>query len=154
MKDPVRVTVTGAAGNIGYALNFRIAAGNMLGPDQPVILQLLEITPALNALQGVVMEFNDCAFPLVQGIVATDDLNVAFKDTDYALLVGPGLEAKGWNEKTCWQPMVRYLGRKEKPSMTTRHAMSKYWSLVIQQIRMRSSHRATHRKSIQSNSPL
>ncbi|HEX7340656.1 MAG TPA: malate dehydrogenase [Rhodanobacteraceae bacterium] len=99
MKAPVRVAVTGAAGNIGYALLFRIAAGDMLGKDQPVILQLLEITPALNALQGVVMELNDCAFPLLAGIVATDDANVAFKDTDYALLVGarprgPGMERK------------------------------------------------------------
>src|SRR5512147_552075 len=97
MKQPVRVTVTGAAGQIGYALLFRIASGDMLGPDQPVILQLLEITPALGALNGVVMERNDCAFPLVAGIVATDDPNVAFKDTDYAILVGarprgPGME--------------------------------------------------------------
>ena len=99
MKNPVRVTSTGAAGNIGYALAFRIAAGDMLGPDQPVILQLLEITPALGALQGVVMELNDCAFPLLAGVVATDDASVAFKDTDYALLVGarprgPGMERK------------------------------------------------------------
>jgi malate dehydrogenase len=97
MKAPVRVAVTGAAGQIGYALLFRIAAGDMLGPDQPVILHLLEITPALPALQGVVMELNDCAFPTLAGIVATDDANVAFKDVDYALLVGarprgPGME--------------------------------------------------------------
>ncbi len=88
MKEPVRVAVTGAAGQIGYALLFRIASGSMLGPDQPVILHLLEITPAMKAVQGVVMELNDCAFPLVKGIVATDDANVAFKDVDYALLVG------------------------------------------------------------------
>ncbi|TAL74795.1 MAG: malate dehydrogenase [Rhodanobacter sp.] len=99
MKAPVRVAVTGAAGQIGYALLFRIAAGDMLGPDQPVILHLLEITPALPALQGVVMELNDCAFPTLAGIVATDDANVAFKDVDYALLVGarprgPGMERK------------------------------------------------------------
>lgn len=99
MKTPVRVVVTGAAGQIGYSLIFRIAAGDMLGPDQPVILHLLEITPALKNLQGVVMELNDCAFPLVAGIVATDDANVAFKDADYALLVGarprgPGMERK------------------------------------------------------------
>ncbi len=72
MKSPVRVVITGAAGNIGYAMAFRIASGTMLGPDQPVILQLLEITPALQALQGVVMELNDCAFPLLAGTVATD----------------------------------------------------------------------------------
>ena len=80
MKSPVRVTITGAAGNIGYALAFRIAAGNMLGPDQPVILQLLEIPPALPALKGVVMELNDCAFPLLDGIVATDDLDTALQN--------------------------------------------------------------------------
>ena len=99
MKSPVRVVVTGAAGQIGYALLFRIAAGDMLGPDQPVILHLLEITPALPALQGVVMELNDCAFPTLAGVVATDDVNVACKDVDYALLVGarprgPGMERK------------------------------------------------------------
>lgn len=88
MKSPVRVVITGAAGNIGYALAFRIASGAMLGPDQPVILHLLEIPPAMDALKGVVMELNDCAFPLLADIVATDDLNVAFKDADYALLVG------------------------------------------------------------------
>ncbi|HET6587852.1 MAG TPA: malate dehydrogenase [Oleiagrimonas sp.] len=99
MKAPVRVAVTGAAGNIGYALLFRIAAGDMLGKDQPVILHLLEITPSMEALKGVVMELNDCAFPLLADIVATDDANVAFKDVDYALLVGarprgPGMERK------------------------------------------------------------
>jgi malate dehydrogenase len=99
MKSPVRVMVTGAAGQIGYALLFRIAAGDMLGKDQPVILHLLEITPALPALQGVVMELNDCAFPTLAGIVATDDANVAARDVDYALLVGarprgPGMERK------------------------------------------------------------
>jgi len=99
MKTPVRVAITGAAGQIGYALLFRIAAGDMLGKDQPVILHLLEVTPALPALSGVVMELNDCAFPTLAGIVATDDPNVAFKDTDYALLVGarprgPGMERK------------------------------------------------------------
>ncbi len=88
MKAPVRVAITGAAGNISYSLIFRVAAGDMLGTDQPVILQLLEIPPAMDALKGVVMELHDCAFPLVQGIVATDDANVAFKDADYALLVG------------------------------------------------------------------
>jgi malate dehydrogenase len=97
MKTPVRVSITGAAGQIGYQLAFRIASGQMLGKDQPVILQLLEITPALDALKGVVMELDDCAFPTLAGIVATDDPNEAFKDSDYALLVGarprgPGME--------------------------------------------------------------
>ncbi len=88
MKSPVRVTVTGAAGQISYSLIFRIAHGDLLGPDQPVILQLLEIPPAMNALKGVVMELEDCAFPLLAGVVATDDPNTGFKGTDYAFLVG------------------------------------------------------------------
>ena len=97
MKPPVRVTITGAAGQISYSLIFRVAHGDMLGQDQPVILQLLEIPPAMGALEGVVMELNDCAFPLVAGIVATDDPDVAFKDADYSILVGarprgPGME--------------------------------------------------------------
>ena len=88
MKPPVRVVVTGAAGQIGYALLFRIASGEMLGADQPVILHLLEITPALGVLDGVIMELKDCAFFLLEGCIATDDPNVAFKDADYAILVG------------------------------------------------------------------
>lgn len=99
MKDAVRITVTGAAGQIGYALLFRIASGEMLGTDQPVILQLLEITPVLAALQGVIMEVEDCAFPLVRGIDGTDDPNVAFKDSDYALLVGSRPRSKGMERK-------------------------------------------------------
>ena len=99
MKSPVRVAITGAAGQIGYQLCFRIASGDMLGPDQPVILQLLEISPALGALQGVVMELDDAAFPLLAGCVATDNAETAFRDADYALLVGarprgPGMERK------------------------------------------------------------
>ncbi len=98
-KSPVNVAITGAAGQIGYALAFRIAAGQMLGEDQPINLHLLEITPALPALQGVVMELNDCAFPTLNKIVATDDAKVAFKDCDVAMLVGarprgPGMERK------------------------------------------------------------
>jgi malate dehydrogenase len=88
LKDPVRVAVTGAAGQIGYSLLFRIASGSMLGPDQPVILQMLEITPALGALDGVAMELEDCAFPLLAGMVKTDDPDTAFGDVDVALLVG------------------------------------------------------------------
>ncbi len=99
MKSPLRVTITGAAGQIGYQLAFRIASGQMLGADQPVILQLLEIPPALPALQGVVMELDDCAFPTLAGVVGTDDPDTAFKDCDFALLVGarprgPGMERK------------------------------------------------------------
>jgi malate dehydrogenase len=99
MKSPVNVAITGAAGQIGYALAFRVASGAMLGPDQPINLHLLEITPALGALQGVVMELNDCAFPTLNKIVATDDAKAAFKDCNVALLVGarprgPGMERK------------------------------------------------------------
>ena len=88
MKSSVRVAVTGAAGNIGYAMIFRIAAGDLFGPDQPIVLQLIEIEPAMDALQGVVMELNDCAFPLLQDIVATSDLDTGFRDADNVFLVG------------------------------------------------------------------
>ncbi|MGA9026031.1 MAG: malate dehydrogenase [Steroidobacteraceae bacterium] len=99
MKKPVTVTITGAAGNIGYALAFRVASGQMLGADQPVSLNLLEITPALPAVRGVVMELNDCAFPTLHAVSATDDARVAFKDCNFAMLVGarprgPGMERK------------------------------------------------------------
>jgi len=97
MKKPVRVAVTGSAGQIAYSLIFRIASGEMLGPDQPVILHLLEITPALESLKGVAMEVEDCAYPLLQNIVVTDDAKVGFDGVEYALLVGatprgPGME--------------------------------------------------------------
>ena len=97
MTNPARVTITGAAGQIGYQLAFRIASGQLLGANQPVILQLLEIPPALDALKGVAMELDDCAFPTLHGVVATDQADTAFKDADYALLVGakprgPGME--------------------------------------------------------------
>ncbi|MDQ1359409.1 MAG: malate dehydrogenase [Acidimicrobiaceae bacterium] len=92
---PVRVAITGAAGHIGYSLLFRIAAGDLLGPGQPVIVQLLEITPALGALHGVVMELEDCAFPLLAGVTATDDANTAFADADVAFLVGSRPRTKG-----------------------------------------------------------
>ena len=94
-SSPVRVAVTGAAGQIGYSLLFRIASGQLLGPEQPVILHLLEITPALDGLHGVVMELEDCAFPLLSGVVATDDADVAFGGVDYALLVGSRPRTKG-----------------------------------------------------------
>ena len=99
MKQPVNVAITGAAGQIGYALAFRVASGAMLGADQPVNLHLLEITPALPGLQGVVMELNDCAFPTLNKVIATDDAKVAFRDCHAALLVGarprgPGMERK------------------------------------------------------------
>ena len=98
-KTPVRVAITGAAGQIGYQLAFRIASGQLFGQEQPIVLQLLEITPALGALNGVAMELDDCAFDTLQGIVVTDDAKVAFRDVNYALLVGarprgPGMERK------------------------------------------------------------
>jgi malate dehydrogenase len=98
-KTPVRVAITGAAGQIGYQLAFRIASGQLFGPDQPIVLQLLEITPALNALNGVAMELDDCAFETLHGVVVTDKADVAFKDINYGLLVGarprgPGMERK------------------------------------------------------------
>jgi malate dehydrogenase len=99
VKTPVRVAVTGAAGQIGYSLLFRIASGAMLGDDQPVILQLLEITPALESLRGVAMELDDCAFPLLAGIEQTDDPNEAFGDVNYALLVGSRPRSKGMERK-------------------------------------------------------
>jgi len=95
MKSPMRVAVTGAAGNIGYALLFRIANGDLFGPDQPVILQLLEIPPAMNALEGVAMELDDCAFPLLQDMVLTDSPDTAFNNINYALLVGARPRGKG-----------------------------------------------------------
>ena len=98
-KSPVRVAVTGAAGQIGYSLLFRIASGAMLGPDQPLILHLLEITPALGALGGVVMELEDCAFPLLAGVVQTDDANQAFGDVNVALLVGSRPRTKGMERR-------------------------------------------------------
>jgi malate dehydrogenase len=99
MKQPVRVAVTGAAGQIGYALLFRIANGDLLGKDQPVILSLLDLPVAQKALTGVIMELNDCAFPLLAGVEPTDDPNKAFKDIDVGILVGsrprgPGMERR------------------------------------------------------------
>src|SRR5881227_520968 len=94
-NSPVRVAVTGAAGQIGYSLLFRIASGALLGPDQPVILQMLEITPALGALDGVAMELDDCAFPLLAGMVKTDDAAKAFEGVNVALLVGSRPRTKG-----------------------------------------------------------
>ncbi len=95
MKKPLKVTITGAAGNIGYALAFRVAAGDVFGPDQPVILQLMELPMTMGPLGGVGMEMEDCAFPLVHDVVLTDDPKVGFRDTDYALLVGAKPRTKG-----------------------------------------------------------
>src|ERR1700742_1722826 len=99
MKQPIRVAVTGAAGQIGYALLFRIASGQMFGPDQPLILHLIEIPDALGALEGVVMELHDCAFPLVESVVPTADLNEGFRDVNWALLVGSVPRKAGMERK-------------------------------------------------------
>src|SRR6186997_2943991 len=98
-NSPIRVAVTGAAGQIGYSLLFRIASGSMFGPEQPVILHLIEIEPALGALQGVVMELDDCAFPLLKGIVATASLDEGFKGVNWALLVGSVPRKAGMERK-------------------------------------------------------
>jgi malate dehydrogenase len=141
MKAPVRVAVTGAAGQIGYSLLFRIAAGEMLGRDQPVILQLLEVTPAMKALEGVVMEIDDCAFPLVHSIVASDDPNVAFANADYALLVGakprgPGMErsdllaANGGIFKVQGKALNDHASRKVKVIVVGNPANTNAWTAM------------------------
>ena len=99
MKSPVKVTITGAAGHIGYALAFRIASGEMFGPNQSVILRLLEIPQAMSSLNGVGMELEDCAFPLLHDIVLTDDTAIGFRDTDYAILIGAKPRGKGMERK-------------------------------------------------------
>ena len=114
MKPPVRVTITGAAGQIGYQLAFRIASGQMLGADQPVILQLLEIPPALPALHGVVMELDDCAFTTLHGIVATDDADEAFRDADCALLVGARPRGAGMERKDLLQANAKIFSLQGK----------------------------------------
>src|SRR5438309_6828678 len=99
MNSPIKVAITGAAGQIGYSLLFRVASGALFGPDQPVALSLIEITPALDALRGVVMELDDCAFPLLAGVVQTDDANKAFEGVDIAMLVGSRPRTKGMERK-------------------------------------------------------
>jgi malate dehydrogenase len=99
MKPPIRVAVTGAAGQIGYALLFRIASGAVFGPDQPVILHMIEIPPAVPALEGVVMELQDCAFPLLNGMVPTTDLDEGFRDVNWSLLVGSVPRKAGMERK-------------------------------------------------------
>jgi malate dehydrogenase len=137
MKAPVRVTVTGAAGQIGYATLFRIANGDMLGREQPVILQLLDLPQAQQMLQGVMMELEDCAFPLLQQVIITSDPRVAFKDTEIALLIGarprgPGMERKDLLE-------ARSSPRKASCSTNWRRAMSRFWWWAIPPTPTRSS---------------
>ncbi|MDG2375538.1 MAG: malate dehydrogenase [Woeseiaceae bacterium] len=129
MKNPVRVTITGAAGQIGYQLAFRIASGQMLGKNQPVILQLLEITPALPALEGVVMELDDCAFDTLAGIEATDDANVAFRDSEYALLVGARPRGPGMERNDLLEANARIFSAQGKAM--NEHASSNIRVLVV-----------------------
>lgn len=112
MNSPIKIAITGAAGQIGYALLFRIASGEMFGPEQPVVLHLIEIPPALEALKGVVMELDDCAFPLLKGIVPTADLNEGFSGVSWALLVGSVPRKPGWSAKSCSGSMVKFLSGK------------------------------------------
>ena len=134
MKDPVRVTVTGAAGQISYGLLFRIAAGNMLGPDQPVILQLLEISPAMDALKGVVMELHDCAFPLLQDVVATDDPNVAYADSNFGLLVGAMPRKQGMLRKDLLEANSKIFSVQGKAINDMRIGIFACWLSATRQI--------------------
>lgn len=129
MKSAIRVAVTGAAGNIGYALLFRIANGDLFGPEQPVILQMLEITPAMNALEGVAMELNDCAFPLLTDMVLSDDANTAFSGASWALLVGARPRGAGMERKD----LLDANGAIFKPqgAAINRHASSDVRVLVV-----------------------
>ena len=129
MKKPVRVTITGAAGQIGYQLALRIASGQMLGNDRPVILQLLEIPPALPALQGVVMELEDCAFDTLAGIVATADPDVAFRDSEFALLVGARPRGPGMERKDLLEANAQIFSVQGKA--IDRHASRKIRVLVV-----------------------
>ena len=119
MKSPIRVAVTGAAGQIGYALLFRIASGSVFGPDQPVILHMIEIPPAMPALEGVVMELQDCAFPLLQGMVPTTDLDEGFKDVNWALLVGSVPGRPAWSARISSASMARSSPVRARPSPAT-----------------------------------
>src|SRR5437879_2947258 len=99
MKQPIKIAITGAAGQIGYQLLFRIASGSMLGPEQPVVLHLIEVPPAMPALDGVAMELQDCAFPLLKGVVATSDLDEGFRGVNWSLLVGAAPRKAGMERK-------------------------------------------------------
>ena len=109
MKSPIKVAITGAAGQIGYALVFRVASGAMFGPDQPVALHLIEIPAGFEALKGVVMELDDCAFPLLKNIVATTDLDEGFSEVNWALLVGSVPRKAGMERKDLLGSMARFL---------------------------------------------
>ena len=142
MKSPVRVAVTGAAGQIGYALLFRIASGEMLGQDQPVILQLLElpIDKAQAALNGVMMELEDCAFPLLAGMIGTADPKVAFKDADYrAAGRRQAARPRAWSARTCCSRTPRSSSSRARRSMPSPRATSRCWSSAIRPTPTRTS---------------
>ena len=117
MKAPIKVTITGAAGHIGYALAFRVASGEMFGPEQPVILRLLEIPQALSSLHGVGMELEDCALPLLYDIVLTDDPAIAFRETDYAILIGAKPRGKGMERKDLITENAKIFSAQARPLM-------------------------------------
>ena len=117
MDNPITVSVTGAAGQIGYSLLFRIASGAMFGPDQKVNLNLIEIEPAMGALEGVCMELDDCAFPLLNNINATSDLDKGFSNSNWALLVGSVPRKAGMERGDLWELTAKYLPAKAKPSI-------------------------------------
>jgi malate dehydrogenase len=116
-NKPARVAITGAAGQIGYQLAFRIASGQLLGPDQPVILQLLEISPAMDALKGVAMELDDCAFDSLADVVISDEAETAFRDADYALLVGARPRGPGMERKDLLSPTHRFFRPRARHSI-------------------------------------
>ena len=136
-KAPARVVVTGAAGQIGYQLCFRIASGQLLGPDQPVILQMLEITPALDALHGVAMELDDCAFPLLAGVVQTDDADLAFGDATHALLVGAMPRRDGMERADLLEANGGIFGPQGRAINDNAARTSRFWLWVTRPIPMR-----------------
>jgi malate dehydrogenase len=133
MNAPIRVAVTGAAGQIGYSLLFRIASGAMFGPTQPVVLHLIEIEPALKALNGVVMELEDCAFPLLQGVVPTADLNEGFRGVNWALLVGQRApQGRAWSARTSWASTARsspVRARRFRSNAASRMSARSWWAI-------------------------
>ena len=149
----VNVAITGAAGQIGYALAFRVAAGAALGPTTRVRLHLLEITPALGALQGILMELNDCAFPTLAGAVATDDARVAFRDCEVAFLVGARPRGPGMERKDLLLANAQIFSAQAKRSTRWPIAVSKCWWWAIPPTPTRSSPRPTRRISSRATSP-
>lgn len=127
MKAPITVSITGAAGQIGYAILFRIASGFVFGNDQPVNLRLIEIEPGLPALKGVVMELEDCAFPLLKEVVATTDLDEGFKGANWALLIGSVRAKRGWSGRICSGSTARFSPAKARRSRVRQRKTFEFW---------------------------